>query len=92
MKDERETDEHTDTSVRGVMGKIYRSTICTCTLSPGSRILVIARLIRPLRFSDLAVVARSKVDEATLNFTKHQDFDMPTGGVSGDLSTENIVR
>lgn len=46
----------------------------------------------PCLFSDLAVVARSKVDEATLNFTKHQDFDMPTGGVSGDLSTENIVR
>ncbi|KAG9004068.1 hypothetical protein FRB90_011057 [Tulasnella sp. 427] len=58
MKDERETDEHTEKRVKGVLDKIL-STDDTY----------------------LAVVAHSKVVEATFNITKHQDFDVPTGGV-----------
>ncbi|KAG8980396.1 hypothetical protein FRC05_006027 [Tulasnella sp. 425] len=58
MKDERETDEHTEKRVKGVLDKI-------------------------LKIDDtyLAIVAHSKVVEATFNITKHQDFDVPTGGV-----------
>lgn len=91
MKDERETDEHTEKRVRGVLDKIL-SIDDTCTLFAGFRIPVISILIRPVLFTDLAVVAHSKVVEATFNITKHQDFDMPTGGMTVDMSLQNIAR
>ncbi|KIO29220.1 hypothetical protein M407DRAFT_171552 [Tulasnella calospora MUT 4182] len=69
MKDERETDEHTEKRVRGVLDKILT-----------------------IEDTYLAIVAHSKVVEATFNITKHQDFDVPTGGMAVDVSAPNPSR